>query len=129
MLSTAIIDKESATRRFEKIALPTTGALHLVTVADIVHIESHGSYVSVFTQKPEKIILSRTIKSFETLLPESDFFRIHQSHLINVNCVEKVLCTDGDFVQMNNGACLPISRRRREEFMTALLASGAVKRL
>jgi DNA-binding LytR/AlgR family response regulator len=122
-------DPVPSNRSIERIALPTAGALHLVFIADIIRIESDSGYTTVFTGATEKIILSRNIKDFQKCLPETDFFRIHQSHIINMNHVEKVLYGNGDFVQMKDGACLPISRRRREEFMPALLASGAVKRV
>jgi two-component system, LytTR family, response regulator len=114
---------------FDKIALPTARALHLISVQDIIRLESDAGYTTVFTTTGEKIMLSRSIKAFEELLPSDAFFRIHQSHLINIRFAEKVIQADGDFVQMKDGACLPISRRRREEFLTALLASGAVKRV
>lgn len=116
-------------RSFEKIALPTSGTLHLVALEDIIRIESAGGYTTVFVQKGEKILLSRNIKDFEEILPESRFFRIHQSHIIHLGSVLKVLSQDGDFVLMEDGACLPLSRRRKDVFMTALASSSGIRRM
>jgi len=55
MLTLAIIDDEPAS--FQKIALPTYGALHLIALEDIVRIESEGGYTTVFVKKGEKILL------------------------------------------------------------------------
>ena len=116
-------------RSFDKIALPTAGALHLIPVEDIIRLESNAGYTTIFVQKGEKILLARNIKEFEDMLQDNAFFRIHQSHLVNLHWVEKILHADGDLAQMRDGVKLPISRRRREEFIAALLALGTIKLL
>jgi len=116
-------------RSFDKIALPTAGALHLIPVEDIIRLESNTGYTTIFVQKGEKILLARNIKEFEEMLQDNAFFRIHQSHLVNLHWVEKILYEDGDLAQMRDGIRLPISRRRREAFTASLLALGTVKRI
>lgn len=116
-------------KAFEKIALPSAEALHLVIVKDIVHLESDAGYTTVFITGGERIVVSRTIKDFEELLPENSFFRIHQSHIINLKFARKVLREDGGYVLLSDGAKLPISRRRKEEFMEALLREGSIRSL
>lgn len=116
-------------RSFEKIALPTHSALHLVPLDDIIRLESDRGYTTVFVRQGEKIMLARNLKDFEDVLSGNAFFRIHQSHLVNLRCVEKILHIDGDIALMLDGAKLPISRRRREEFIASLLQLGTVKRL
>ncbi len=114
---------------FEKIALPSAEALHLVTVKDILRLESDAGYTTVFVFGGERILVSRTIKDFEELLPENSFFRVHQSHIINLHFAQKVLREDGGYVLLSDGAKLPISRRRKEEFMEALLRFGSIRGL
>lgn len=123
------IKAANQTQRFDKIALPTAGALHLVPIEDIVRVESDAGYSTVHTRNGESILLSRSIKEFEELLPVETFFRIHQSHLINIRCAEKVLFADGDYIMMKDGAKLPLSRRRKDAFMEMLTHSGSVRRL
>lgn len=123
------IKAANQSQRFDKIALPTAGALHLVPIEDIVRIESDAGYSMVFTRHGESILLSRSIKEFEDLLPVETFFRIHQSHLINIHFAEKVLFSDGDHIMMKDGAKLPLSRRRKDAFMEMLTNSGSVRRL
>ncbi len=116
-------------RSFEKIALPTSGALHLVAVDHIVRLESDAGYTTVFIQNGENILIARNIKDFEDILPGDKFFRIHQSHIIHLGSALKVLSQEGDYVLMQDGACLPLSRRRKDEFMVALMNSGGVRRM
>jgi len=59
------------------------------------------------------------------MLPEPQFFRIHQSHLVNTSFVKKVIKEEGDQVVMNDGATIPISRRRKEEFMNIILRENS----
>lgn len=56
------------------------------------------------------------MKEFEEILPEPTFFRIHQSYLVNTARVKKYLKDDGGYVVMQDGAKLPLARRRKEEF-------------
>ena len=54
------------------------------------------------------------------MLPEPDFFRIHQSHIINTTFIKKIIKDEGGFVVMSDNTTIPISRRRKEEFMNAI---------
>ncbi len=54
------------------------------------------------------------------MLPVPPFFRIHQSHIINIHFITKVLKEDGGFVVLDNGAKIPMARRRKDEFLELL---------
>ncbi len=58
--------------------------------------------------------------SKEPVLPESIFYRIHQSHLINLNYVQKISKDDGGFIVMEGTCQIPIARRRKEKFFQKL---------
>ncbi len=61
-----------------------------------------------------------TIKIFEEMLSPSLFFRIHQSHIISINAVKKVMKEDGGFVVLEDGSRIPIARRRKDDFIQML---------
>ena len=60
------------------------------------------------------------MKTFEEMLPSTDFFKLHQSHLINLAHVKSVLREDGGYALMQDGYKVPIARRRKEEFLKVL---------
>lgn len=102
----------------ERIALPVGKELLLVEVADIQYFESDGSYVSVFLHGQNKpVILSKSLREFEELLNNPAFFRAHNSYLINLKHVKKIVLTGGGEIVMGNGRSLPVARNKKAELM------------
>lgn len=74
----------------DKIPL-NTGKEHLfITVANIVAINVKEDYTMVFTNDGKKILIKKTIKSWENILPEKTFIRAHRNILINTNFIDKI---------------------------------------
>ncbi|GAB4326114.1 MAG: LytTR family DNA-binding domain-containing protein [Bacteroidales bacterium] len=104
----------------EKIALPTFEGILFVRISDIVRCESDNNYTRFFLNDKREILVSRTLKEYDELLSPYRFFRIHKSHLINLDYLEKYRKGEGGSVIMEDGAELEVSRRRKEDFMAAL---------
>ena len=101
----------------QKIAIPTIEGLVFVQVDDIIRFEASGSYTNIFTIKKETIVASKNIKEYEELLPPAGFFRIHHSHLININRIIKYNKGRGGTVTMEDGAEIEVASRRRSDFL------------
>ncbi|MBM3436859.1 MAG: response regulator transcription factor [Bacteroidetes bacterium] len=102
---------------FEKIALPTAEGLRFVKVDNIIRCESDNNYTNFYLKTGEKILVTKTLKEFEEILSDIHFVRIHQSHLINLNFVERYIKGNGGSVIMSDGSEVEISRRRKEIFL------------
>jgi two-component system, LytTR family, response regulator len=102
---------------FEKIALPTSEGLRFVKVDNIIRCESDNNYTSFFLRTGERILVTKTLKEFEETLSDSNFVRVHQSHLINLNYVERYIKGEGGSVIMSDGSEVEVSRRRKEAFL------------
>ncbi len=61
-----------------------------MTTASITRIESARNYVVVYSGN-ETYILRSTLDAFAQKLDPENFFRIHRSHLVNVNLVKEVV--------------------------------------
>jgi two-component system LytT family response regulator len=102
----------------ERIALPVGQELLLVDVADIQYLESDGSYVSVFlTDQNKPVILSKSLREFEELLNNPVFFRAHNSYLVNIKYIKKIIRTDGGEIIMANGCSLPLARTKKADLI------------
>jgi two-component system, LytTR family, response regulator len=66
------------------------------------------------------LLVTRLLKDFEELLTPYRFFRVHNSHLINLNYISKYIRGDGGQVVMENGDVVDVSRRKKEEFLSLL---------
>jgi two-component system LytT family response regulator len=112
--------ESNKTRQFDKITLTSMEGLVFINISDIIQLESSGSYTTFYLINEEKHLVARPMKDFEDLMPEKSFFKIHQSHIININLVKKVLREDGGFAIMSNGLRIPIARRRKDEFLMTM---------
>ena len=59
---------------------------------------------------------------FEEQLNQNNFFRIHHSVMINMRCVKQYIKGKGGSVVLTDGIKLPVSQRRRTEFMEKFLS-------
>ena len=100
-----------------RIGLAVKEGLVYLLVADINRIESSGSYCIFYTTDHNKYIVSKNIGEYEDMLPCDVFFRIHKSYLINIKKVRKYIRSNGYFVEMEDGALVEISRRKKDEFL------------
>jgi two-component system LytT family response regulator len=100
-----------------KISLPTLEGITMLNIQDIIRCESDGSYTSFFTTKGRRIVVSRSIKEYDELLTPHRFFRVHQSHLVNLQYVEQFLKVDGGTLIMSDGSQIEVSRRRKDQLL------------
>lgn len=101
----------------KKIALNTGDGITFIELIDILYLKADGSYTHFFLSNKSKITVSKKIAEFERLEQVSNFMRIHRSHIINLERIQKILKQDGGTVIMDNGDELSISVDRK----TALL--------
>jgi two-component system, LytTR family, response regulator len=100
-----------------KIAVPTADGLEFLLISDIVRIESSSYYSRVFLTHGTPLLVTRLLKDFEDILTPYRFFRVHNSHLVNLRYIRKFVRWEGGRVIMENGDVVDVSRRRREEFL------------
>ncbi len=107
-----------------KLALPTSDGLLFIKVNDIVYCEASSNYTQIYMHDGKKHLVSRTLKEYEDMLGENNFFRIHHSYLINLNLVKKYVRGDGGYVVMNNDTSLDVSKRKKEAFLDRIGYKG-----
>lgn len=84
---------------------------------EVVCCVAESNYTKIHLSDGSKVLASKTLKDFETILYQPHFFRIHHSYLINLNFIKRILKTDGCMVELPNNVILDVSRSKREELM------------
>jgi two-component system LytT family response regulator len=126
--------KEEVARKFEtlfhnlknipglskRISIPTVNGLVFLPVSDIVRCESHINYTTIFLRDGQKLTVAKTLKEFEELLSEYNFYRVHNSHLINLACIKRYNKGKGGFVSMSDNTEIEVSTRRKEDLLKRL---------
>jgi two-component system LytT family response regulator len=111
---------QQSKKSFTKLAIPALDGLHFFEVNSIVHLEAHSNYTVIHFSNHPKITASKTMKEFEELLPAGIFFRLHHSHIINLQFIKKYIKGDGGQVELENGTFVDVSRRKKEEFLKSI---------
>lgn len=106
--------------QFDKIALNSQRGMDFVRLDQIVRLESDASYTTFCLLNQERHVVSRPMKDFEELLPGDEFFKLHQSHIVSLSYVKKILREEGGYALMEDGCKVPIARRRKEEFLEVM---------
>lgn len=111
--------------RRHTITLATAEGLIFVPVCEIVRLEAMGSYTQFHLANGKKIMVSKHLKEYEQLLNTADFFRIHQSHLINLDEVSQYVKADGGYVRLKDQTQVKVSASRKEEFLSRMQPTGS----
>ena len=112
------LEQNLLTRPFlNKIAVPTTEGLLFFDISHILRLEAQSNYTMIYFDDQSKLLASRTLKEFEDILPSDTFFRIHNSHILNLHFIKKYIRGDGGQVEMTNGDFVLVSRRKKDEFL------------
>ena len=88
----------------------------LVDFKDIIWLEASDNYTNLYLSGQKKIIASKTLKEFETILPDTEFFRVHRSALINIKYVKEYSNHEGGEVILSEGTHVQVSKARNQEF-------------
>ena len=114
ILKTSMNEKKS---QDDKIAIPTSEGLEFIPIKNILHIESSSNYSKIFFRENKPIIVTKLLNDFEDMLGPYRFYRIHNSHLINLSYIKKYVKAEGGQVIMQDGTTIDVARRKKEEFL------------
>lgn len=111
----ALFSKMNDKDNNKKITINTDGKVMFLLPDDIIYCESDGNYSTIFLENGKKIVLTIKLKQLEDKLTD-DFFRIHNSYVINLNKVQEYLKHDA-YVILTNQAKIPVSRQKKSMFL------------
>ncbi len=103
-----------------RIALASKESIEFVDPQDIVVCEANSNYTNVYLAEGRKRVISKTLKEFEDMLTPFNFFRPHNSHLVNLSRVREFIRGDGGYLVMENKMKIPVSKNKREELLNLL---------
>jgi two-component system LytT family response regulator len=104
----------------QKMAIPTLTGLKFVVVNDIVRFVAKGNYTTIYLSSGESIVATRAIREYEEILPNSIFYRVHHSHIINLTRILEYQKGRGGSIVMEDGSVIEVASRRKEEFLRKL---------
>ncbi|MFK7832481.1 MAG: LytR/AlgR family response regulator transcription factor [Winogradskyella sp.] len=112
----ALIKNLKSDEKKKTITIPTANGFEILEVENIIHCEADTSYTHIQTTT-NKLLVSKPIKFYQELLEDLNFFRIHNSHLVNIDHIKKYTKGKGGYVTMSNNSHIDVSTRRKEAFL------------
>ena len=103
-----------------KIAIKHSKGIRYTNDIDIIRCQSDGNYSRVYFKDESNLLVAKTLKEFEELLPKEYFVRIHQSHIINIEFVKAYNNGRGGNLEMKNGDIITVARTRKKEIIKKL---------
>lgn len=95
-----------------------------ISINEIVRCAAESNYTKFVTIDGGQFVLAKTLKSVEeSLLPKQQFIRPHQSHMVNLNFIDKNI-VNSKFITTLTGEQIPISRSRKDSIKEPLLQIG-----
>jgi two-component system LytT family response regulator len=107
----------------QKISIPTLDGLIFLDINDIIRCQSQINYSIIFLKNNQKITVAKTLKEFEELLSDYNFYRVHNSHLINLAYIKKYNKGKNGTISMSDHSEVEVSSRRKDGLLKRLLAS------
>jgi len=108
-----------------RLALKEDDGIRFVDIDQIRRCKSDNNYTEIYLQTGERILSSKTLKTYELELQPFGFYRVHQSHLVDMKRIKKIVSRDGLFVKLENDQLIELSRRRKEDLIKKMVGLPA----
>jgi two-component system, LytTR family, response regulator len=116
-----ILTKNLQKDKPQTLCLPVLNGYEYVEVAQIEYIEAEGSYAHIQLTTDKKILISKNLKYFETLLESFQFFlRVHRSFLVNQNYIKSVKVGEKSTIVMQSLREIDLAKDRKKAFLEAM---------
>ncbi len=103
-------------KKLEKLTINAQEGITYIRLDEIVYLQTTGNYTSFLLKDGSRVLVVKSLQEYEDLLPEEQFFRIHQSYIIRGEQVRKFL-RDESCLIMRNGDQLPVAKRRKHDLL------------
>lgn len=113
-------DKTIVKKLLQKIALPTINGVQLVEISKIIRLESESNYTYLFLADGSKILVSKTLSTFEETLPNDIFIRVHKSHIVNISYIKSIQKSHSPYIILSNSIEIPVAPNRKDELIAKL---------
>ncbi len=104
----------------EKIVLPSSDGLQVVKLDDILWLEADGPYTIFHIKNKNKLVVSKSLNTYQELLEDKCFIRTHNKFVVNLKYVKRFSKGSGGEIEMENGTMIGVSVRKKQDFLSKL---------
>lgn len=100
----------------KKIKFMTDGKIMFFNPNDILYCKSEGNYTMVYTESQKGVLIGQNLKSVEEKLLTPNFYRVHNSFLVNLDKVSEFHKAE-EYLVLSHGHKVPVSRNKKLEIL------------
>ncbi|MFC4872993.1 LytR/AlgR family response regulator transcription factor [Negadavirga shengliensis] len=104
----------------KRVCLPSNEGLTFIFADEITRLQADVNYSHIFLKNRQKLTVSKTLKEFEEQLKDYGFFRVHNSHLVNLDIVKQYRKGKGGTLVLMDGTEIEVSTRKKENLVRQL---------
>lgn len=101
----------------KKLVVSHIDGFKVIPINTIIRLEGDKNYTHFIIENNRRIVSSKNLGTYEDLLTDFGFLRIHQSTIINLSFVTGYVKGDGGKAEMADGESVQISRQRKAIFL------------
>ena len=113
------VAKQVWNNKEDKLILSLQDSFQVVDLSELMYCESDKGYTTFYCNDGKKHLVSKTLKEFEERLTKANFTRPHQSFMVSLKFIDKY--DKSGVIHLKNGKKIPVSSRKKEQFVTAFL--------
>ncbi|WP_438711923.1 LytR/AlgR family response regulator transcription factor [Aquimarina muelleri] len=99
-----------------KIVLKNADAMHIVVLKDILYAKSDNNYTTFLLTNDKEILVSKPLKSFNEKLVPYNFYRVHQSFLINLRHISSFDKRNEEVI-LKQSYSVPVAQSRKKDLI------------
>lgn len=103
----------------KKLVVQLQNKTLFLEITDIVYLEADSNYTTIFMKDGQSYLTSKTVKHFQEKLSNHNFFRPHQSFLINANYIEEYDKSESIII-LTNRKTIPVSKNKKDGLLDIL---------
>ncbi len=109
----------------KRLSLPVKDQIRLASLNEVIYCKADNNYTRLQLADDEQIVVTKTLKHFEDLLPPETFIRVHQSYIVNSNYIRQLHLADSALL-LKNDFSVPVSRARKQRLKDFLRSAWRV---
>lgn len=107
----------------QNVVLDVENGFILENTKNIEYCYADQSYSVIVTNLRKKIVVTKTLKEIQEMLPPEQFYRTHKSYLVNIYYIRKFVKASESYVLLKSGAKIPVSVR------TSIIITKDIKKM
>lgn len=108
-------------KKHTKIALRSSEGIDFIEASQLLRVEANHVYSNFYLDNGKMIMVSKPLGDFEPLLESCNFFRVHKSHMVNLDHIKKYVKGKGGYLILKDGSHVDVSVRKKEELLKRLM--------